>query len=152
MRILRVVLRVVSRSAVPHADIQKPVRPKGQVAAVVIAERMLDEPPAVRPDQIESAGRVGAQRIGAGSFQARDHDMAVAIGEADEEPAARRIVGGEGQSQQAALAAGGDRASQIDEIRGLQDAAFDHTNTARLLEHQLDRRVGRILNEAKRQP
>ena len=57
---------VAAAAAITETDVEKPVRSERDVAAIVIRKRVQDEGIATRPYQIEPAGRVSAQRVGAG--------------------------------------------------------------------------------------
>ena len=103
VRVLRVVQRIAAAAAVAQADVEIAVGTKRQVAAVVIRERLLDEAAAVGPHQVEA--RAGIDRALRVARVARDHGVAVEIGEVDVEAPRGRVVGREREPEQPALAA-----------------------------------------------
>ena len=164
---LRLVLWIAAGAAVAHADVEIPVRPERDLAAVVVAERLADgalrrrcEGRAAvvgghvglrRPQQVEARVRIGDQRVGGRSEEARhDRVPVTGAGEVHVEPAGARVVAREGEAEQAALAAARDRRRQVQEIGALQHAVADHPDQAALLHDELHRRIGRILDHADR--
>ena len=109
-RILRAVHRIVARSAVAHADVEIPVRPEREVAAVVVGERLRDDALAVRPPEIEPRRRIGAERIGRRAPEPRDDRVGLQVDEVDEDAAARRVIGREREPEQSLLTAVADDA------------------------------------------
>ena len=149
--ILRAVLGIVARAAVAHADVEKAVRAEGEIAAVVIRERLADE--RERPSlqsQIEARRRIGDQPVRRRSPEARDDGVAGAVGEVDEEAAAARVVGRERQAEQAPLAAGDDGAAQVEKVGAGHHAVADDPDAPALLDDELHRAVGRILDDRYR--
>jgi hypothetical protein len=149
-RVLRAVLRIVAGAAVAHPDVEISIRTECEVAAVVIRVRLPDDgwSPGASPSQVEARRRI--RHDGAGRPpESRDDGVARGIGEVHEQPAAGR-VGGEGEAEQAALAAAGNDGRHIEEIARQHHAAADDANVAVLLDDELDRTVGGILNECKR--
>jgi hypothetical protein len=87
------VIRIVAAAAVADADIEKAVWTEPQRAAVVIRKlRMPDHALACRPPEIEPRRRIGHERVGRRLREARDDDVAVEIGEVDEEPPVDRGI------------------------------------------------------------
>ena len=149
-RVLRIVVRIVARSAVAHADIEIPVHRREQdVAAVVIAEWLLDGGRAggLVPPQIEPRRRIRGQWVGRRPLEARDHRIARGVGEVDEETAGGRVRGVERETEQPLFAAAQDRAGEVQEILRLQHAVLDHAHAAALLHHVLNASIGGILDE-----
>ena len=75
--------------------------------------------------------------------------MAIEVGEIDEEPAAGGEVRRERKTQQSALAAGGDRAAQVEQILR-ERAVADHPDAAGLLHRIEHRAIGRVGHEGDR--
>ena len=93
---------------------------------------------AVGPPQSEIEAR--AALATSGSADRRKRAMTVspdAIREVDEEAAARR-VGRERQAEQSALAAGEDDRAQVEEVAGLHRSVAHDSDSARLLDDELD--------------
>ncbi len=83
----------------PMRDVEHPVRPERERAAVVVGERLGDR----QQDELGVAGRRGpGRRVHA---ERRDDRVAVEVGVVDEEPRVGREVRVEGEAEQAALAA-----------------------------------------------
>ena len=88
--VLRPVIRIVAAATVAEADVEKAIRPEREVAAVVVRERLLDDP---RPALVHTADRSGwpdRPRRPGRPPEPCDHGVAVQVGEVHEEPAAGR--------------------------------------------------------------
>ena len=109
--------RIVARAAVAEADVEIAVRTEREVAAVVIGERLRDErrPVGAAPAQIEPRRGIGDDRVRRAA-EARDDGVAGAVGEVDEEAAARRRVRRKREPEQSLLAARDDRGRQVEKV------------------------------------
>jgi hypothetical protein len=140
---------VVARSAVAESDVEISVGTEREVAAVVIRERLRDDPACAFELQVEARRRIRDERIRRPQ-ESRDDGVAIRIREVDEEAAARRVIGREDETEQTALAAARDSAGQIEEIGCERRAAANDTNTAGLLNDELHRAIRRVLHECER--
>ena len=105
--VLRVVVLVAATAPVAEPGVEHPVRPEQHQPAVVVARGMrLGEDDPRRP---------APRALGAAAAVLDDPDRSVAGRVVDVEAAAARVVGREGERQQAALAARGDPAPQVEE-------------------------------------
>ena len=141
-------VRVVTGSAVAEADVEKPVGTEREVAAVVVREGLRDErlTGGAAPAQIEPRRGVRADAV-VRPPKTRDHGVAGAVGEVDEEAAAGSRVRREGQAKQALFAASHDRGRQIDEIGGQHRRAAHGANVTVLLHDELHSPIDGILHE-----
>jgi hypothetical protein len=114
-RILRVVVRIVAAATIAEADVEVAVGSEHEVAAVVIRERLADEPIAAGPSEIEPRRGIRDERIRRPP-KPRDHGVAVRVGKVHEHATARR-VGVEGHPEQPLLSTRGDRRSHVQERR-----------------------------------
>jgi hypothetical protein len=62
--VLRAMVGIVPVPPSPERNVEIPVRPEHQVAGIVVRERLRKYVRPLGPPQIESRGRIGAQRIG----------------------------------------------------------------------------------------
>ncbi len=115
----------------------------------MVRVRLIDRARPV-PAKIESRCRVRHERI-ARSAESRDHRVAGAVREVDEEASAGRIVGRERETEQPALVTAADGGSQIEEIRGQHRAGAHDADPARLLDDKLYGSIRRILDDVERQ-
>ena len=97
-------LRIVSGSAVAEPDVKVTIGPEHQVAAIVVGERLRDEPGSAEL-QIEARRGIRDVAVG-GALEPCDDRVAVRIGEVDKESAAGGVVRGEREAKQAAFSAG----------------------------------------------
>src|SRR5262249_50326986 len=148
-RILRAMIRVVARSTVAEADVEKAVGPEDEIAAVVIGERLPDERQPRAPAKIEARRGIGDERIARRSPEPRDDGVARAIREVDEHAPARRVRR-EREAEQSLLAARHDRAAQIEEVAVEHDAVADGADAPGLFDDELDGAIGGILDERQR--
>src|SRR5207249_4562685 len=81
------------------------------------------------------ARRVGDVGVGA-HLIARDHGVPGRVRVVDEEEPALLVVGGEGDAQEAALAAAGDLARNVEEGGGQEHVVLDDADAAGLLDHE----------------
>jgi hypothetical protein len=147
---LRVVERVVSRAAVAEADVEIAVGAEGEMAAVVIGERLLDVGTAVRPHEIAARLRRGRVTVVGAAFEARHHGVPVAVGEVDEHAAGVDRTRREGEAQQPALAAAADGVAQVQEGRLAHRRPFEHEDEPALRDDQERARGGRVLDHGDR--
>ena len=92
---------------------------------------------------------IGDERV-SGTSETRDDRISVPVREVDVKPSTRRVVGGECQPQQAALAAGQNSAGQIQKV-GLEHRSASHDSDASaLLHNELNGSIGRVLHEGDR--
>src|SRR5262245_46286787 len=147
--ILRAMVRVVARSAVAKADVEKAVRAEHEVPAVVVRERLADEREARAPAQVEARRRIGRERVVRRSQKPRDDGVARSIGEVDEEPP-RGGLRRKDETEQSTFAARDDVVAQIEEVPVEHDAVADGPDAAGLLDDELDRAIGGILDEGER--
>ena len=100
-------IRIVAGAAVAETDVEKTVRPEGEVPAIVVGERLLDDrrPANAIPPEIESRRRVRDERIGRAA-EARDDGVAVGPREVDVKAPGQAGIGREGEAEQPLLAAG----------------------------------------------
>src|SRR4029079_3349355 len=123
---LAVALRVATGPAVAGRDVEHPVRPEHDRAAVVVGEWLGD----VQQDDLGVG--IAEVRIGATDRELRDDGVPVAIGVVHEEARIRWGVGVEGESEQTALAHAGDPSAYIEERTLGQRAALDEADPAGL--------------------
>jgi hypothetical protein len=149
-QILRAMVGIVARPAITHADVQKSVRTKREIPAVVIGERLLDDrrPAGSAPPQIETRSRIRDDGAG-GSAETRHHGVARLIREVHEKPPAVGIRG-KGETKQSAFAARRRLPRQIQEVIGQHDAVSHDPDVAVLLNDELDTAIDRILDERNR--
>ena len=100
--------------------------------------------------QIEPRRSVRDSWIAGRTQEAGNDSVPCRVGKVDIEPPAGRVVWGERHPQQAPFAAGRDRRREIQEIRGDERAVLDDANAPALLDHELPRIVGGILDECDR--
>src|SRR5690606_29381025 len=113
---LAVALRVAAAAAVSEPEVEVAVGTEGELTAVVVGVRLdLGE-------QDLLAGGVGDVARGR---EARQHRVAVVVGVVDVEAPRRRVVLGERQAEEAALAAAADAVGDVEE-RLLQDRAVPY--------------------------
>ena len=142
---------VVARSAISLTDIQIPVGSKGQMAGVVIGKRMRDELLAsgTAPAQIESRAWLRNDWIGRSS-ETGDDNVALRIGEVDEEASAGRVIERKGKSEETLFAARTHGGDEIEEVGAEHRPVANHANTSGLLDDKLRVAIGWILNECDR--
>src|SRR5262249_5998582 len=128
-RILRAVAGVAPCAAVTEADVQVTIRSEHEIAAIVIRKRLRDErrTAGAAPPQVESRHRVRHRGI-VRSPESRDDGVTGTVGEVDEEPAARRGVRRKREPQETLLAAGDDRAGEVEKIPRQYRRAAQHSN------------------------
>ncbi len=137
VRILRAVARIVAAAAVARADVEQAVRAEAQRAAVVVFERLRDGQQHLRRRGI------GAVRIGRARAIRRDHRRAVAGARVvDEEAAVGRVERMKREAEQAALAAGGDQAAEVEKRRRRKGAIAQDADASALLDDEETRSVG----------
>jgi hypothetical protein len=102
-RVLRIVLRIAGRAAVAHADIKHPVRAELEVAAVVIAERLVDRQQYLLARGIERQSAVAAHVACDQCLELRRAARIV-----EENATVRCEIRVERHAEQTALAAGDD--------------------------------------------
>ena len=134
--VLSVVWRIATRAAVAGAEIEQ-VAEELQLAAVVIRVG-----PVGYLDHRAAGAPRGSRR--APALELVDPDVPIGIGVVDVEATAFLVVGGEGDREQAALAAEGDQAADVEERLAELAAVAQDAHLARLLddEEQL-RKAGR---------
>ncbi len=128
--VLRVVPGVAGRAAVADADVEVAVGAEGEHAAVVVAGGVL---------HVEHRGaRSGVGAVGvARDAVAGDRHLRTWSGVRDVEAAAGRVVGGEGEAEQAALAAARvELAAEVEEGRGEQPPVAHDANRPALLDDE----------------
>ncbi len=149
---LRAIARIAAAAAVAEAEIEVAVRSEGDVAAVVVAEILVDAQDHGARGLVGRGHDVGRGR---GHRIAQQDGIAVLVGDADEDAAVVLEIRMEGEAQQAALAAAGEadrdrraraRVAAGDEVlaavgerehRGRQQhAVADHAHRAALLDHE----------------
>ncbi len=94
-------------------------------APVVVRVGLLDE---------EQLLRAPGQALGAVGAVAHDARVAAPIGVVDDEGSARRVVGGEGEAEQALFAPCSNLAAQVEERLGANGAVLEHADQAALLD------------------
>ena len=82
------------------------------------------------------AGRIGLVGRGGRDGERGDHRVAVHVGVVDVEARVRRVVGGERESEQTALAAGPDPLADVEERRVHDGAVLDDLDPTRLLDDE----------------
>jgi hypothetical protein len=117
---------VAAAPAVAEGDVEPAVGAEGELAAVVVGERVLEV------EQRPLRARVG---LPAAHGQLRDLVVAVPVGVGQVQVAA---VGREGQAEQALLAAGGDLPGDVDHRGGVEAAVADRPHPPDLLDHVQD--------------
>jgi hypothetical protein len=112
--VLRIAELIVAATAIAEADVEEAVGPEGEMPAVVVRRGLVDDRLAAGPPQIET--RRGTDRHGGcgRALEARDHGIAVGVGEVDEEVPGRLSIRGEGHAQQALLTVIGDDAREVE--------------------------------------
>jgi hypothetical protein len=122
--VLRPVLGIAARAAVAHADVEPPVGAERELAAVVVAVRVVEEGDAP----------LGGGVRGQPARAVLDHALvSVPVGVLDVVAAVPRVVRVEGDRQQALLAAGSDAVANIEEGRVADAAVLDDADPAALL-------------------
>jgi hypothetical protein len=149
VEVLRPVVRIVTRSPVAEADVEIAVGAEHHVAAVVVGERLPHDGEPRAPAQIESRGGIGDEGIRRRALEPRHDGVAGAIGEVDEEARVRRIRR-KGETEQSLLAAGHDRAAQVEEIGDRHDTVADDADPPALLDDELHAAIGGVLNDRQR--
>ena len=104
-RVLRVVVRIVAAAAVAQADVEIAVGTEGEIAAVVIRERLPMNRSPVGQRKVEARRRIDLEGRRGRPHEARDHRVAVRVREVEEHAAAEHI-GRKRHAEQPALAAG----------------------------------------------
>ncbi len=127
---LAVAERVAARAAVAGGDVQVAVGPEVDVAAVVVRERLVD----LEEDPL--AAGVGLVRCRRRDAERRHHGVPVEVGVVHEQPRVGREVRGEGQPEQAALAARQDPLADVEERWIDQQPVPDDPDPARLLDDE----------------
>ena len=128
--------RVVAVAAVARADVEQPVRPERELAAVVVARLRVR-------DRDHQPARCGVGRVGVGGDVVLvDLQRSAGAGQIDVGQPAARVVGREGDRQQPALVAGRVRDRAHVEER-LGRAARDDLHDAALLDDEHARVAGR---------
>ena len=103
-------------AAVSHPDVEQPVRPELELAALVIRVRLVDEEELPHPKRRAS--------FGAGPVLG-DDGVAVAVDVVDEEPPVLLVIGMERDREQPALAAERHQATDVQERLGLDAPVRD---------------------------
>ena len=133
-QVLAVALGVAARAAVAQRDVEAPVVPEGQPAAVVVGEGLAHE------EQLALAARVGLLGV-RGDAELRDVRVAGAVGVVHEEPPVLGVARVEGQAQKPPLAARADARGDVQEDGALERAVADDADAAALLGHEHARAV-----------
>ena len=136
------------RMLVAQANVEKAVGPKSDHAGVVVLCRLLEG------QQDGFAVCVGSVRIVARS-KADDARVTVTIREVHEEEPVVRVIGMEGQAEQAALGAAArawieDLRAQVEEGLGQERVVHENPDAPALLDDEKARRVARRLDEIER--
>jgi hypothetical protein len=144
---LPVLLRVAAAAAVARGDVEEAVRPERDLAAVVVGERL------VVGEEDLLRGGVGDIRVGRHPV-AGDHRLELAAdgaGVVDEEFAVAGVVGMEGEPEEAALAAAGDRGREVEERLGEHLRAVEDQDLAGLLDDEQPSRAVAGMGQGDRQ-
>ena len=128
--VLRIVRRIVRRSAVADADVEIAVGPERQHAAVVIGGRRM------RNGEEHVLAGVGDVAIRRHAIFGHDDRAVVRPRVIDEEPAIRRVSRMKCQTQQPPLAAGENPAPDIEKDRGCRRARLQDAHIAGLLDDE----------------
>src|SRR5919106_244303 len=124
VQVLRPVLRVASRAAVPEADPEPAVRAEDEVAAVVVGVRLVGE------EEQACACRKRAAPVRAVAHHSR---VACAVRVVHVHEAVRRIPRIEGEAEQALLTSRPHAFADVEEEAGPDTSALDHANRPALL-------------------
>jgi hypothetical protein len=128
--VLRAIARIVARTAVAHADVEKPVGTEPQRTAVVVLERLRDH------EQDAGGRRVRALRIRADAVFRDDCGAVRASRVVDEQPAIGAIRRVKCDTEQAPLAAARHERRKVEERCAAARAAFEDPYDAALLRHE----------------
>jgi hypothetical protein len=109
--VLAVLLRVAAAAAVAQGDVEEPVGPEGETAAVVVREGLGHEQDALLAARIRD---VPCRRV---RPELGDVGVAVAVGVVDEEAAVLGVTRVEGEAEEAPLPAARDAAGDVEEGR-----------------------------------
>ena len=120
---LREALRIVRAAAIPHADVEKPVRTELELSAVVVVERLVDR------QQRHAAERVGDVGV-RGDRVPRDDGVPDGVRVVDVEEPVLGVVRMKGRGQQPLLAATDDERRDVQKGRGQDSRAVPDQDLA----------------------